>query len=295
MLTTAETLAVLPRRISTFVDVQILAQHRIEIEISPSPKSLSTFSDMVWGFFTNTIQNISEFDKLTLHLMFKAAQCWETPLVFNIGRTLNLYRTCVLTHVLPTVADAPFSKRQSWSSGWNLFCHPSECRCFLPDAPKLSHCEPAAHPFVHQHVYSWRNSHCGTSRSCRRKSGRVLCISKPTTCQRQTHKRIIWERRWRWWGETGVHIQLLCSAQHPYRKWTPEDLHLAVHSRSLDQVTAGALHISAQINSLLCMDDLQRGEPAREHKDNQRPMSLPVDQQTSRGVQGTRHQQQSTI
>lgn len=79
MLTTAETLAVLPRRISTFVDVQILSRHRIEIEISLSPKSLFTFSDMVSGFFTNTTQNISEFDKLTLHLMFNAAQRWKPP------------------------------------------------------------------------------------------------------------------------------------------------------------------------------------------------------------------------
>lgn len=42
------------------------------------------------------------------------------------------------------------------------------------------------HPFVHLHVYSWHNSHCGTSRGCRRKSGRVLWISTQTTCQRQT-------------------------------------------------------------------------------------------------------------
>lgn len=44
------------------------------------------------------------------------------------------------------------------------------------------------HPFVHLHVYSWHNSQCGTSRGCRRKSGRVLWISTLTACQRQTQK-----------------------------------------------------------------------------------------------------------
>lgn len=133
---------------------------------------------------------------------------------------------------------------------------PLECRCLLPpDAPKLPYCKPGAHPFVHQHVYSWHNSHCGTSRSCRGKSGRVLCISKLTTCQRQTHKRIIWGKRWWWRGEGGFKL----TPPNADRKWTPEDLHVAIHSRSLDKVTAGASHVSPQINCLFCMDGLQRG------------------------------------
>lgn len=151
------------------------------------------------------------------------------------------------------------SKKQELIFGMKFVLPPPlECRCLLPpDAPKLPHCEPSAHPFVHQYVYSWHNSHCGTLWSCRRKSGRVLCISKLTTCQRQTHKRIIWERSWWCLVRRGRdQIQLLYSTRPPDRKWRPEDLHLAVHSYSLDQETAAAMHVNPQINSLSCMDGL---------------------------------------
>lgn len=146
-----------------------------------------------------------------------------------------------------------------------MLCHSSLCGAVFPHSPKLSHCEPCAHPFVHQHVYSWHNSHCGTSRSCRRKSGRVLCISKLTTCQRQTHKRIIWKRRW-----GGVQIQLLYGTRHSDRKWTPEDLHLAVHSHRPDRGDGWCAAHFPEINSLFCITDLQRGELAPKDKEDQR-------------------------
>lgn len=91
----------------------------------------------------------------------------------------------------------------------------------------------------------------------------------------------------------GVQIQLPYSTRHPDRKWTPEDLHLAVHSNSLGQVTAGEPHVSPQINSLFCMDDLQGAEPARKtqpESNNHAAVSLPVDQE---GIQGLHRRWQS--
>lgn len=79
--------------------------------------------------------------------------------------------------------------RRSWftsGAGWPLhgsFCSPSPSNtCKLPIS-SLSN----THPFVHQHVYSWHESHCGTSRGCWRKSGRASWIFSLTARQRQTH------------------------------------------------------------------------------------------------------------
>lgn len=129
-----------------------------------------------------------------IHPAFSAHRSMLNEL--NTKTNMHSYRISVFARVSSCCIYSIFynEERDLWDE--NLLCHSSLCGAVFPDSPKLSHCEPSAHPFVHQHVYSWHNSHCGTSRSCRRKSGRVLCISKLTTCQRQTHKRIIWKRRW---------------------------------------------------------------------------------------------------
>lgn len=69
-------------------------------------------------------------------------------------------------------------------------CHSSLCRPFPSNTCKLSISSLTnTHPFVHLHVYSWHDSHCGTSRGCWRKSGRALWISTLTNFKgRQTQR-----------------------------------------------------------------------------------------------------------
>lgn len=228
-----------------------------------------------------------------IHPAFSAHRSMLNEL--NTKTNMHSYRISVFARVSSCCIYSIFYNEEHDLWDENLLCHSSLCGAVFPDSPKLSHCEPSAHPFVHQHVYSWHNSHCGTSRSCRRKSGRVLCISKLTTCQRQTHKRIIWKRRW-----GGVQIQLLYGTRHSDRKWTPEDLHLAVHSHRPDHGDGWCAAHFPEINSLFCIDDLQRGELARKDKEDQRR----AEQQchilwTSRlwrgGVQGLHRQWQYTL
>lgn len=96
-------------------------------------------------------------------------------------------------HVLTTEKKERKEKDVSGSSFFflNIWapwpCHSPLCRPSLSNTCKLSISSLTnTHPFVHQHVYSWHDSHCGTSRGCLRKSGGVLWISTLTTCQRKT-------------------------------------------------------------------------------------------------------------
>lgn len=81
--------------------------------------------------------------------------------------------------------DIQIIKKKNYLYGCSLFfyfiwapwpCHSPLRRPSLSNICKLSISSlTSTHPFVHQHVYSWHDSHCGTSRGCWRRRVAGCC------------------------------------------------------------------------------------------------------------------------